>query len=148
MSITAVKPTIECHQHCFACTATLQGGLGLEFELQDEHHLWAEIEVDARFQGYDGCVHGGIIATILDAAMTNLLLKQDIPAMTAKLDIRFKTPMRPRQPARVQAELVQSRSPLFELRATITQSEHLIASAHARFMLPDSDYIREIMNHG
>ena len=78
------------HTHCFACSPEHPHGLQLDFDTVDSQQLQSTFRIDSSFQGYDGCIHGGIIATVLDASMTRLLLQQGIHAMTAKLEVRYK----------------------------------------------------------
>ena len=60
------------HNRCFACGGLNTDGLGLIFEKTDDKIL-CRTSLDSSFQSYDGIVHGGILASIADAAMINLV---------------------------------------------------------------------------
>lgn len=65
------------------------GGIGLVVK-QRGKEVTGDVVIDDRFQGYDGIVHGGIIASILDAAMVQCLqsLFGKNP-FTCKLETRY-----------------------------------------------------------
>lgn len=124
------------HHDCFACGHG-EGGLGLVFEMSGVDAVSAEWFCEERFQSYPGIIHGGIIATILDCAMTNCLLIKDIPAVTADMHIEYIEPLRVGSVVTVRAWLVRSRSPLFMLDAEVVQNGRVSARASAKFMRAD-----------
>lgn len=79
---------------CFGCSPTNQYGLHLQFA-EDGEGVRCRWEPEARFQSWDGVLHGGITATILDetagwAAMRRFLRS----AMTTRIDVRYLKPVR------------------------------------------------------
>jgi uncharacterized protein (TIGR00369 family) len=46
-----------------------------------------------RHQGYDGLVHGGIIAAVLDDSMAHALMAIGLMPVTAEMKVRFKKPI-------------------------------------------------------
>ncbi|MGB9618970.1 MAG: PaaI family thioesterase [Armatimonadota bacterium] len=124
------------HRDCFACGHG-EDGLGLTFERSGVDTVSAEWFCDERYQSYPGIVHGGIIATVLDCAMTNCLLMKGIPAVTADMHIEYREPVRVGSVVAIRASLVRSRSPLFVLEAEIIQDERVRARASAKFMCAD-----------
>ncbi len=81
-------------QMCFVCGLHNQGGLQLKFHLdRDDRSLSADFTPVKTWQGYKGMVHGGIISTILDEAMTKLAYSLGMNAVTGKLTVRFKKPL-------------------------------------------------------
>ena len=81
-------------QMCFVCGLENQGGLQLKFRLdKDDRSLSADFTPVKTWQGYKGMVHGGIISTILDEAMTKLAYSLGMNAVTGKLTVRFKKPL-------------------------------------------------------
>lgn len=124
------------HRNCFACGHG-EDGLGLTFEVSDVDTVSSEWFCEARYQSYPGIAHGGIIATVLDCAMTNCLLMKDIPAVTADMHVEYREPVRVGGLVAIRASLVRSRSPLFVLEAEIVQDERVRARASAKFMRAD-----------
>ncbi|MCA9729716.1 MAG: hypothetical protein KC729_18685, partial [Candidatus Eisenbacteria bacterium] len=77
-----------CHPDCIACRPRSLRGLGLVFRLAPDGSAIARFPCDPGFQGYPDRLHGGIIATLLDAAMTHRLFASKIRAYTARMDLR------------------------------------------------------------
>ncbi len=123
----------DIHRNCFACGQG-EDSLGLTFEQCDVDAVSAEWFCESRYQGYPGILHGGIISTILDCAMTNCLLMRDITAVTADMHVEYNEPVRVGDYLKVRASLVRSRSPLFVLDAQVLQDGRVKAKASARFM--------------
>ena len=86
------------------------------------------------FEGYPATLHGGIICTLLDGAMTNCLFAHGHAAVTAELKVRFRHPVLTERPARVRAWIASSLRPLHELAAELVQEEQVMATAHGRFL--------------
>jgi uncharacterized protein (TIGR00369 family) len=74
---------------CFACGRANAHGLKLEFNW-DGDERYTDFYTDPRYQGYQGVLHGGIIATILDEVMGNHLVTRGFRVVTASIDIRYK----------------------------------------------------------
>jgi uncharacterized protein (TIGR00369 family) len=89
---------------------------------------------DEKYQSYPGIVHGGVVATLLDAAMTNCLLLRGITAVTAELHVRYHRPVRVGDTVQVSAALLRARPPVFTLGAQLVQDGKVSASASAKFM--------------
>jgi acyl-coenzyme A thioesterase PaaI-like protein len=90
---------------------------------------------DCFFQGYENCVHGGIIATMLDAGMVHCLFNLDIEAVTADMNIRYKKPVLTGQQLLIKAWLVEKTPPLFILKSKIIQNNEICAVAKGKFVL-------------
>lgn len=78
-------------QMCFACGAHNPIGLRLTFS-EDGETIVSTFVADRVYQGYEGVVHGGIIATVLDEVMARYVWMKHGPAATAKLAVRYREP--------------------------------------------------------
>jgi len=76
---------------CFACGDKNPISLALKFEEVDENRVKAEFIPGEYHQGYDGIIHGGLTATLLDEAMAHVIGFKGIKAFTAELKIRYRT---------------------------------------------------------
>lgn len=130
-----IQQTYTSHRHCFACGSENEDGLGLVFCPASDGSVKGECVIDGRYQGYPGVVQGGIVATILDCAMTNCLFASGIEAMTARMSIQFRCPVMTGLRLNVEGVLVRSRGRVYELEARILQSGAVCASASARFVV-------------
>ena len=108
--------------------------LGLSFRQEGEGKVSASFQAHPGFQGYDGIMHGGMIAALLDAAMTNCLFANGIKALTADLHVRFRKPVPCEAKLELQAQTVSSKPPLYLVRAELLCENKVMAVARAKFM--------------
>jgi uncharacterized protein (TIGR00369 family) len=94
----------------------------------------AELDCDDSLQGYEGRLHGGVIAAALDGAMTHCLFALGRTAVTAELNVRYRRPVLTGRPATVRAWLERDLAPLYLLRAELVQDGVVQAEATAKFM--------------
>jgi tRNA (adenine37-N6)-methyltransferase len=122
------------HPHCFACSDPADGGLGLKFQVGTDGGVRAIWTCPPGGESYPGIVHGGLIATLLDAAMVHALFARGIAARTGDLRIRYRNPVCIGSPLMVAAKLTETGDPLFLLEAELRQGTSLCAQAEAKFM--------------
>lgn len=87
------------------------------------------------FQGYPNTLHGGMVSTLLDAAMTNCLFAHGCTAVTAELTVRFLRPVAAGRPVTVTAWVEKSWRRLHLLAAELRQEGELMATAAAKFVV-------------
>ena len=86
-------------------------------------------------QGWEGLTHGGIVATLLDEAMTHLLQDLGQAAVTASLTVRYHHPLPTGELVEVRARVVASHGRLTQVESELRDHQGtLIASARAKFM--------------
>ena len=124
----------EAHPFCFVCSGSNPMGLALRYEPQPDGSVSAKFLGHSALEGYSGLLHGGVIAAMLDGAMTNCLFAHGIAALTAEMKVRYRHPVRIGQPVLILARIVQSSSPLFVLESQITQSGLQCAGGTGKFM--------------
>ena len=122
------------HPACFICAPSHPGGLRLLFTPRSDGSVAAEFGCDSTYEGYPGVVHGGVVASLLDGAMTNCLFNLGHAAFTADLHVRFRHPLLTGQDAAVRAWLTRNAPPLFVLEALITQAGQVKATAVGKFL--------------
>jgi uncharacterized protein (TIGR00369 family) len=83
-------------------------GLRLEFLLAEDNSVVCLPVIAERFEGPPGCAHGGIIATLLDEAMSKSVLARGLTAMTRQMEIEFLRPVPLREPLRLEGRLLRS----------------------------------------
>jgi len=121
------------HPRCVVCGDTNARGLRLDFTVAADGSVSAVFRCEDSFEGYAGIVHGGVVSSLLDGAMTNCLFARGIMAVTAELTVRFQRLLRVGEPARVRAWITRSSPHLHFLTAEITQSGSVAATARAKF---------------
>lgn len=89
---------------CFVCGKANPHGLHVGFTKTDGGAS-AEFIADSHFQGYEGIVHGGVVAALLDEASAKALLLDGVRALTAEITLRYKSPLLVGQRAKVTARV-------------------------------------------
>ena len=107
----------------------------MRFFPQADVSVAAEFHCDGAYQGYKGMIHGGIVSTLLDAAMTNCLFAMGHVAVTADLHVRFRHALRTGQDAVARAWVTRFSLPLLVLQAQVIQADQIKATAVGKFML-------------
>jgi acyl-coenzyme A thioesterase PaaI-like protein len=106
----------------------------LRFRFSDDGTLIGRFICSTEHQGYDGVVHGGIIAAIIDASMVQCCMGHGIAAYTADLSIRYRSPLRISTPTLLETRIVgRGREVLFSLESNISQEGQTQVAAAARF---------------
>jgi acyl-coenzyme A thioesterase PaaI-like protein len=109
--------------------------LGLQFRPEPDGSVVASFSCEADYQGYPDRLHGGVIAMLFDAAMTNCLFHRGLAGVTARLVVSFREPVRVNEPAEVRAHIASERRELCLLRAALHQSGTVKAFAEGKFMV-------------
>ena len=83
---------------------------------------------------FTGLVSVGVIAAVLDGAMTNYLFARGLQAVTGELTVRYRHPVAIGETVLVRAWLQESLPPLHLLQAELQRDGCVRASATAKFM--------------
>jgi acyl-coenzyme A thioesterase PaaI-like protein len=122
------------HGNCIVCSATNRHGFHLEFSPTATGGVEAWFPGNRAGEGYDGWLHGGVIASLLDGAMTQCLFAHGRVAMTSELKVRFREPVSCERPARVAAWIERTVRRLHLLGAELIQEDRLKATAQGKFL--------------
>jgi len=135
------------HHNCVVCDPTNKRGLGLEFAISEDGVVEATFSCDKVFEGYPNCLHGGVVSSLLDGAMTNCVFARGLFAFTAELNIRFLHPVVTGVPATVRAWIDKYFRPLHVVKAEVLQDGEIRATAVGKFMeCPDLENKLKEMN--
>jgi uncharacterized protein (TIGR00369 family) len=124
---------VNLHRNCFACGTNNGLGLGLKFYKHEDGAVFGNFFADPKFEGYSGIIHGGIVATLLDSAMTHCLLLEDIPALTGRLSIKYSIPIRTGTVVKLEARVVDQFHKTFILEGKASVDGKRVASAEAKY---------------
>jgi acyl-coenzyme A thioesterase PaaI-like protein len=121
--------------YCFACGPDNPKGLRLEFRFQGEQYL-TEFQVLPEYQGWAGFAHGGLLATVLDEVTARLLWEKKLPALLARLAVRYRSPARVGERLRVQGRITGRRGRLvFSEAEALHEDGTIVASAEVTSVL-------------
>lgn len=123
------------HPDCRMCGTGAAGGFRLRFRVQPDGSVRADWLPNRKHGGYADILHGGVIAALLDAAMTNALFARGVAAVTARLSVCYHHPIRLGVPLTVHGRLTDARHP-FCTAAEIRQGGRRLAEAAAVFAVP------------
>ena len=87
----ASKMRLEDDKMCFACGKDNPIGLHLDFKYEGKT-CTAEWTPKKEYQGYKDVLHGGIISTALDEAMTRMGYQLSMDTVTGHIEVTFKKP--------------------------------------------------------
>ena len=82
----AIEPRRQ--SSCFACGERNPHGLGLRFVTAIDGSVLANWRLRDLHEGFAGIIHGGIVSTVLDEAMSKAVAAGGEPGMTCRLEIR------------------------------------------------------------
>ena len=94
--------------HCFGCGQANPAGLKLEFSLAPDGAVVSAANVSDNYEGPPGYLHGGIIATLLDEAMSKANRAQGVTAMTRQMQIEYLKPVPSGSPIRIEGRVTRS----------------------------------------
>ena len=132
----SMSAVVGSHVMCAVCSTPENNfySLGMNFTVVSDGKVTGYFIVEPRHQGYLGLLHGGIASSLLDAAMTHCLLQQDIPALTAQLDVRFHHPIKVGDRVTVIGQCEGERRGLYSLSAQLQVGGECRVSAKGRFL--------------
>lgn len=125
--------TPESHAGCLLCGRSNSLSLGLRFKPDGTGAVRTEVRLNGRLQGYEGMLHGGVISSLLDAAMTHNLFHAGIEAVTADLRVRFVHPVPCRGRVTLRSWILKSFPPLYSVRAELLIREQVMAWGEGKF---------------
>jgi len=106
----------------------------LRFRFNDEGVLHGDFTCAGYHQGYDNMVHGGVIAAIIDASMTQCLMGHGIVGYTTDLSIKYRKPVFIRRKANLETSVKEVKMGLlYSMRCEIVQDHNLVVQATGRF---------------
>ena len=120
---------------CFSCGPASEIGLHLEFLLAEDGAVVCLPMIPKCFEGPPGYLHGGIIATLLDEAMSKSIRARGLTAMTRQMEINYLRPVHSEAPIRVEGRLVRSEGRKHWSEARIIDARgHALADAKGLFI--------------
>jgi uncharacterized protein (TIGR00369 family) len=139
---TTLKPLAHgALNRCFGCGEANRLGLRLKFftdETDDQHHVVCNARLARRFEGPPGYAHGGIIATLLDEAMSKANRQHGVTAMTRHMEIDYLRPVPLQQPITITGRRISHQGRKHHCEAEIRDhAGKILARGKALFIAVD-----------
>ena len=129
---------------CFACGEVNDRGLHMQFRREGDRTICDYTPCDYQ-QGFPGRMHGGVVTTLIDEAMGWAVYYASAWGATARLNVRFRAPIRLDEPLRIEAWVTRDRARLIELRADVRDMRgNLLAEGEGSFMKLDERLAGEL----
>jgi uncharacterized protein (TIGR00369 family) len=93
---------------CFGCGRANPVGLHLDFLLAEDGTVVCNAAIPDTYEGPQGYVHGGIIATLLDEAMSKSVRARGYTAMTRHMEVDYLRPVPSGAPIRLEGHLTHN----------------------------------------
>jgi uncharacterized protein (TIGR00369 family) len=119
---------------CFACGKGNPHGLQLDIRPTAEG-VELLFTPPARYEGWQGIVHGGIVATLLDELCAWACSARGHESVTGRLEVRFRRPTPVGRPLRGFGRIVRERGAMLEVESRLVdENGRTLAEASARMM--------------
>lgn len=113
---------------CFGCGKDNPMGLHLHFRT-DEDGCYTSFVPQPVHQSYDGRMHGGLISTLLDETMGNYpYMYEHKVAYTARLEVRFRQPVRIGERIDVITKVKRRKGQLLEMTGQVIREDGTVAA--------------------
>jgi uncharacterized protein (TIGR00369 family) len=138
--------------NCFGCGCNNPIGLKLHFSKEGDT-VKAEYTPGKAYQGWPGLLHGGILACLLDEAMSHAAYTTGNTCLTASINIRQRQPIKLEIPLVVTARIIRHSRKLIETEGKVTLKDGtIVAESTAKQFVAESeegkvDKVREKRSH-
>lgn len=120
--------------NCFACGGQNPIGMRLAIELGEgtARTSWVATQ---DFVGWEDKIHGGILATLLDEVMAWAPSSYDSWAVTAEMNIRYRSPANPGEQLIAEAAVTSRRRRIYHVSGRVLGEDgRVVAEAEGRFL--------------
>jgi acyl-coenzyme A thioesterase PaaI-like protein len=130
MTIAYRRLMVQPNDCCFVCGRRNPRGLRLCFVPDGDHAVTAVWRTNEVWEGYRGVIHGGIVSTVLDEAMSKAVVAAGIRALTCELRVRLRQHIGAAEELQIRGWVVERRKRRIATEATLKDRNGL-ERAHA-----------------
>jgi acyl-coenzyme A thioesterase PaaI-like protein len=123
------------NQRCYVCGKENPAGLQVAFEIdKNARTITGRFTPKQEHEGWEGIVHGGVIAALLDEAMVKLAAHLGIPAVSAEITVKFKSPAAAADTLTISGRITKEAHRLIEGEAAVTKGLVIVAEAKGKLL--------------
>ena len=108
---------------CIVCGPNHPHGLRIRYEVLRDGTVTARWQPTTEWEGFRGIVHGGIIGTVLDEAMSKAVAATQGEALTAELRVRYHHHVEAGEDLYIRGWVVERRRRLIRTEATLATAD-------------------------
>lgn len=120
--------------NCFVCGINNPIGLKAIFKKGDGISF-CKIKIPYTYQGWNGIVHGGIIASLLDDAMIYACNSLGYLCVTAEINIKYSKPLPVLKNIEINAEVEEIKKKIIFTKSKLLLDGEIIAKATAKMFI-------------
>jgi acyl-coenzyme A thioesterase PaaI-like protein len=111
--------------------------LRIRFNASSDGTVSAEWTPTSEWEGFEAIIHGGIISTVLDEAMSKAVAAIGSVALTGELIVRYRSYVEPGHAYRIRGWITERKKRLLKTEAALTTPDgEERAHAWATFIVP------------
>ncbi len=124
------------NNNCFVCGPSNPIGLRIKFHI-DGDVCRGEFKPGENHVGYNNVTHGGIIFSLLDDVMANLLFLKNQIAQTAKCELRYRKPLSINETVILEGRRIKEKGQIVVMHGLVIHKKlkHIVAESNAKFMV-------------
>jgi len=119
MKMIGDRLRVEEHTGCVVCGVDNATGFQITYTTEAPGRVSAQWIPTARYEGFKGLVHGGVLATVLDEAMAKVVVSLGLEALTGELRVRFRHHVAPGELVWITGWVVAHRGRLLKIEAAV-----------------------------
>ena len=110
---------VQIQTGCIVCGQDHPHGLRIRYRLAEDGVITASWTPAQDWEGFRGIVHGGILSTVLDEAMSKAVAAAECEALTGELRVRFRHYVVSGEELQIRGWIVKRTKRLIETEATL-----------------------------
>jgi acyl-coenzyme A thioesterase PaaI-like protein len=127
--------TLKSKELCVVCSPEHPTGLRIRYRTTVEGMVTANWTPSSEWTGFPGIIHGGVVSTVLDEAMSKAVAAAQCHALTAELRVRFHKPVSCTECVSIRGWIVSRSRRLFRTEASLKAADGTeLAHAWATFL--------------
>ena len=123
------------NSRCWLCGNFNPHGFQLRFRKEGDDTV-TETVVPWYYQGFEGVVHGGMVAALLDEVMSHAVKATGEIAVTGTLEVKFLRPCRTEELVTLRGRVIEKKGRLLEARGEVVQNGEVVAEGKGLFVIP------------
>lgn len=123
------------NSRCWLCGNFNPHGFQLRFR-QENGDTVTETVIPWYYQGFDGVVHGGMVAALLDEIMSHAVKSTGVIAVTGTLQTKYIRPCRTGVLTLLRGRVTDKRERILEAQGEVIQDGIVVAEGRGVFVLP------------